>query len=325
MRISTFAGFLFLSTLFTGMSGCFTLDIGTRVADLKEYTVEDRDVDEKVAVVDISGVMTSAGEDNLLYKSENIVARTKEQLDRAAKDEDVRAVVLRVSSPGGEVYPSLAVYQELKRFRKKTGKPVIAYVPELAASGGYLAALGADEIVADRAAITGSVGVIAMLPEFSGLLEVVKVKVHTLKAGKHKDLGNPFREMSEEDRAELYRLINYYFEFFKGIVDESRPKLSREQVDKLADGSIKTSDNALKSGMIDAIGDLSDAHERAAKKAGLSAEKTNLVIYRRPREYHKNVYASAPQRGSKITLDLNQLSPLTGIKFLFLWSPGGAF
>jgi len=308
-----------------GCGGCISLGFHAGLSKMEERVVAESDTSAKIAVVDVVGEMRfdRESQDSLFGgATDNIVGRTREQLDLAAGDEDVRGVVVRISSPGGEVYPSLEIYRELVRFRTKTKKPVVAYVPDLAASGGYLAAVGADEIVADESAITGSIGVLMMVPEVSGLMQLVGVKVNTFKAGDRKDVGSPFREMTEEDRAEIMKFASHYHTKFKEIVDAGRTNLDAAQLHALADGRAFTSAEALDHGLIDGVGDLTMAHDRAAKRAGLTAETTNLVMYRRPGAYGNNVYAGAPQQLGGVQLNLGVDSLMPRPQFLFLWQPG---
>jgi protease-4 len=320
-RIVTLA----LGSWAVALGGCFTLGLGGGVPEMEERVVEDNGAADKVAVIEVTGEMTydpSTGGFPFGGGRENIVARTKEQLDLAVDDDEVRAVVVRISSPGGEVYPSLEIHRELRRFREATGKPVVAYVPDVAASGGYLAAVGADEIVADESALTGSIGVILMIPEVTGLMQLVGVKVNVFKAGEHKDVGNPFREMTDEDRAEIMKVADYYHARFKGLVNAGRSELDAARVEELADGRVFTAPEALENGLVDAVGDLGRAHELAAARAGLSAATTNLVVYRRPGGYGRNAFAIGSSAPGGVQINLNAAALAPGPHYLFLWRPG---
>jgi len=309
--------------LWLSIAGCISINLAVGPSPMQETVVEDNDADFKVAVVDIAGTMAIERDSGPMPfgGSDNIVGRTREQLDLAETDEEVRAVVVRISSSGGGVYPSLAVFRDIRRFTERSSKPVVAYIPDVGASGGYLAAIAADEIIADQASITGSIGVIAMFPEVWGFLDWMKIRVNTIKAGERKDMGSPLKEMSETDRADFLAITNYYHDVFKGYVDTRRENLSREQVDAIADGRVFTADKALEAGLIDAVGTLDDAHTRAAELASLSADTTNLVMYRRPGEYSRNVHTMAPNPGVHISLDADSLIAPRA-QFLYLWQPG---
>lgn len=323
MRTLSQAGTLLAPLALTILgTGCIQIDLAglLRPPELQEYIVEDRNAEAKVALITISGMMTEE-EGGLLTAERNIMALTRDQLEKAALDDDVKAVVLRVDSPGGGVYPSLVVNREITRFRSRTKKPVIAYAANIAASGGYMAAVAADEIVADPASLTGSIGVIAFIPEVTGLLEWAKLEVHVVKAGEEKDVGSPFTDFTDEDRALINDIIQYYYRLFKETVSEGRPKLD---VSKVATGAVFTAPEALELGLVDAVGDVRDAYSRAAQRAGLSAATTNLVVYRRPDEYHGSIYVTrndtADAPAVRASFDLNAKSGLSGPKFMYLWN-----
>ncbi|MBI4822076.1 MAG: signal peptide peptidase SppA [Deltaproteobacteria bacterium] len=290
--------------------------------ELHEITIEDHDADAKIALVTVTGPMNAENSASFIGEEESIVAATKDQLERAALDEDVRAVLLKVSSPGGGIYPSMAIHREVLRFKERTRKPVIAYTPDVAASGGYMVAVAADEIISDPAAITGSIGVLAIHAEISGLAEWAHVTVETFKTGKRKDVGNPFRKMNDDDRAEIEKFIHYYFDTFKKLVDEGRPKLSAEQVSALADGGVYHATEAAQNGLVDSVGDFYDAWEVAAKRVGLGSDSTNLVAYRHPGSYSGSIYASEarPQKAPTLSVDLSSMmKPGPRVQFMYLW------
>ncbi|MBI2377915.1 MAG: signal peptide peptidase SppA [Deltaproteobacteria bacterium] len=304
-------------------SGCVFVDLRSLLSSpgLHEVVIEDHEADAKVALVTITGPMDAENPSGFLTQEQSIVASTKEQLEAAAADPDVRAVILKVSSPGGAIYPSMAIHREVLRFKERTKKPVVAYTPDVAASGGYMVAVAADEIVSDPAAITGSIGVLAIHAELSGLAEWAHVSVETFKTGKRKDVGNPFRKMTDEDRAEIDRFIQYYFATFKKIVDEGRATLDATKVEALADGGVFHAEEALKNGIVDAVGDFYDAWERAARRAGSSAGATNLVAFRQPGKYSGSIYASSAQpRAPTLSVDLGALTrPGPRLEFMYLW------
>jgi protease IV len=306
-------------------SGCLTVDLGAlSQPKYQEFVVEARDVEPKVAMVTVSGMMSSDTE-GFLFERQSIIAATQDQLQLAAADPAVRAVVLRISSPGGDIYPSMAIHRMIQRFRKETQKPVIAYTPDVAASGGYMAALAADAIIADPAALTGSVGVIAILPEVSGLLNWAQVKVNVVKTGARKDLGSPFRELTEEDRAQITRIIDHYFGLFKTMLADARPKMTADQRERVLLGDAVAAPDALSLGLVDSIGDFESAYEEAARRAGLNSKQTQLVIYRRPGEYAGSVYVNqlpSQQPGLNLSLNLADHPGTRGVRMMYLWALG---
>jgi protease-4 len=188
------------------------------------------------------------------------------QLRELTKRDDLKAIVIRIDSPGGAVAPSQEIFQAIRRASKT--KPIVASMGSVAASGGFWSALGADWIFASPGSITGSIGVITQTPDLRGLADLARVKVHTFKSGPLKDVGNPLREMTEEDKALFMSLIHDIYQQFIEVVAERR-KLDIEKVRELADGRVMTGHAAHEAGLVDELGGLEDA----AKKAVLFADR----------------------------------------------------
>lgn len=304
-----------------GLSACVHLDLGSLLSTQKfqEQIIEDNDASAKIALITVTGVMS--GQSGGFIEQPGIVASTREQLDMAAEDPKVKAVLLEVSSPGGGVYPSLAVQREILRFKEKTKKPVIAFVPDVAASGGYMAISAADQIVVHPAGLVGGIGVIAALFDISGLAEWAKVEVHVLKAGKYKDLGSPLRHLTDEDRQIFQGYLTYYYDQFKEVVVAARPALNGK-IDPVAEGLVYTAKDAVANGLADAIGDVYAAHARAASAVGLDAARTNLVAYRRPGQYAGSVHLarSVDPTSARFALELSTPNGGPGVSFMYLWS-----
>ena len=148
---------------------------------------------DKIALIDVEGMIVNAPTGNLFTAGDNPVSLFRERLDAAAQDRRVKAVVLHINSPGGAVTASDVMYRELVNFREETGKPVVACLMDVAASGGYYLALGCDRIYAHPTTVTGSIGVIMNLYNAHGLLQFVGVKGEAIKSGRNKDLGSPTR------------------------------------------------------------------------------------------------------------------------------------
>lgn len=208
----------------------------------------------KVAIVEIEGTIVDTSD---------IVRELRDHLDNSA----VRAVVVRINSPGGVVGPTQEVYEELRRLRK-AGKPVVASLGAVAASGGYYIAAAANRIYANPGTLTGSIGVIMQLPNVEGLLKKIGVEYVVVKAGAHKDLGNPSRPMTPEERRILQALLDDVHGQFIDAVAEGR-HLDRRAVTAVADGRIFSGMQAKSLHMVDALGGLQDAVEGAAELAGL--------------------------------------------------------
>lgn len=223
----------------------------------------------RVGVVDLEGVILTS-------------ERFRDGLERMREARNVRAVVVRINSPGGGVAASQEIHREIARFRKETGKPVVVSMESVAASGGYYAAVAADRIVANPGTITGSVGVIMQWINYGDLLEWARLRPMTIKTGTLKDAGNPSRPMTDEERAYFEGLAGELRAQFQAAVAEGRKgRLKAGTLERLSDGRVVTGQEALALGMVDEIGDLRDAVDRAASLCGLSTPAE--VWHPRPR------------------------------------------
>jgi protease-4 len=275
----------------------------------------------KIVLIDIDGVISESPDERNFLQSpeESMVARVREQLDRARKDSSVRAVMLRINSPGGTVTASDMIYQELVRFKKDRDVPVVAHFMGVAASGGYYVAMAADELIAQPTGVTGSIGVIFVGVNVSGLMKKFGVEDQTLTAGAQKDAGSWLRPMKPDERAHLQSVLDDMHERFKQVVAAGRPALDRARIDELADGRIYSS-QAKANGLVDSLGDLEDTVAAAQRRAGLATAR--VVIYHRPREYRENLYTQAPALPRVVRLELSPSLPLARPGFLYLWAPG---
>ena len=211
---------------------------------------------EKVAVLPITGVIT---------ESENTI----EQLKKFAKDDSVKAIVVRLNTPGGGVGPSQEIHAEVKKIRGK--KVIVASLGALAASGGYYIACAADKIYANPGTITGSIGVLMQFVNVKDLIEKIGVKGLVIKSGSFKDTGSPIREMSPEERKIIQGVIdNVYFQFVNAVA-EGR-KMPREEVLAIADGRILSGEQAKELGLVDALGNQEDAVAEAGRMAKIEGE-----------------------------------------------------
>lgn len=255
---------------------------------LEETVLEDNDAHSKIAVLDIEGIISSRQIDQSGY---NMVDVIKAQLKRADNDDKVKAVILKVDSPGGEVLASDDISRAIAEFQKDSGKPVIASMGSLAASGGYYVSAPCQWIVANELTITGSIGVIMSTWNYRGLMDKVGLKPFTFKSGKFKDMLSGSREPDEitpEEKEMVQRLINETYEKFKHVVktgrqnaqdaneNEGKP-LARDWED-YADGRVLSGKEAHQLGFVDELGDFDTAVERA-KKLG-SIGRANLIEYR---------------------------------------------
>jgi protease-4 len=197
--------------------------------------------------------------------------RTMKQIRKFAEDTGLKGVVVRVDSPGGAVGPTQEIFDELRRLAGK--KPVVCSLGSLAASGGFYVAMACPEVVAAPSTLTGSIGVISQFVDVSGLAAKVGVDVETVKSGKLKDVGNPFRQMTADERAYWQGVSDRIHAQFIKAVMESR-KLAEEDVRRVADGRVITGEDALAAGLVDGLGNFYDAVESVKKKAKISGEPT---------------------------------------------------
>jgi protease-4 len=242
----------------------------------EQYVQGDKDADDKIAVISIEGV---------IMEGDGFV---KQQIDKVRKDKDVKAVVVRVDSPGGTVTGSDYIYHHLTRLRKERGLPMVVSMGGMAASGGYYVSMAVgdqpDSIFAEPTCSTGSIGVIIPHYDVSGLMARYDIKDDSIATHPRKQMLSMTREMPEEHREILQAHINDMFGRFKSIIKDGRPmfKEDAEALDKLATGEIFTAQQALENKLIDKIGFLEEAIERAAELASLNVEKTLVVEYERP-------------------------------------------
>ncbi len=212
---------------------------------------------ERVGLVEVRGVIVEA---------EPIVR----QLERFRRDRGIRAIVLRVDSPGGGVAASQEIYEEVRRVRD-SGKPVVCSMGSVAASGGYYIAVGFDKIVANPGTTTGSIGVIAEIPRVDRLLKRLGVEIAVVKSGRYKDIGSPYREMTPDERRLLQEWIDDAYDQFLHTVSRERD-IPVDSLRPVADGRVFTGRQAMKLGLVDTLGTLRDAARLAGKLAGLREE-----------------------------------------------------
>ncbi|MGH7166759.1 MAG: signal peptide peptidase SppA [Nitrospiraceae bacterium] len=303
------------------VTGCVTINLLPGPGPLKEVELSGSG-SAKVLMLDLSGLISALEEDGLMERP-SPVARIKEELTRAADDDRIKAVVLRINSPGGTVTASDVIYHELRSFKEKRKVPIIASIMDVGASGGYYVAAAADKIVAHPSSVTGSLGVIMLTMNARGLLEKVGLEATAVTSGPKKDMGSPFRPMTAEERAIFQGVIDSFYERFLTVVREGRRFLSADEVRKLADGRIYSAEQAKALGLVDSIGYLDDAIELAKRQSGL--KDARVVAYRRPGEYRPNIYAHLLGGGSGWTTlaGLDMMGMLRGgtPQFMYLWMP----
>jgi protease-4 len=261
----------------------------------------------KIAVIDLEGIIDGKTEQEI-YK----------QLKFAEADYKVKAVILRVNSPGGLVSSSDQIYNEIRKFRNQTGRPVVAFMQGVAASGGYYSSAACNKIVAEPTVITGSIGVIMNYFVLADLLEgKLGIEPVVIKSGQKKDWPSLFKKPDEVQLQYLRdKLIEPAYERFVDIVADSRKAdLTRDDIKRLADGSIFGADEALKEKLIDKVGYIDDAIAESLKLAKISQAK--VVQYRRPFSLANLINAKTDAIPK---LDTNLLHKLGTPEVLYLWS-----
>jgi protease-4 len=310
-----FVVFILLLIPALAFSGCVFMKVNLKeeVQPLEEQVISGAGR-EKVLLLDISGIISSRERTPLVggEKKISIVSRVREELDRARKDRNVKAVVIRINSPGGGATASDTLYHEIEKFKRDTGAKVVAHLMDVGTSGAYYAALAADRITAQPTTVTGSIGVIMVRLDATGLMEKVGLQALEISSGERKGMGSPFRPLSSGEKEVFQGVIDSLFARFADTVAEER-KLSRDAVKQVADGRIFTSQEAKAAGLIDGIGYLEDALEAAKKEAGIA--RARVVTYHRPGEYKSTIYSMG-----LINVNLGEfLEP--GMQFLYLWWP----
>jgi protease-4 len=280
---------------------------------------------EKIAVIPVTGVISDLPEWSLFRTRGSMVQEVVAHLDIAARDPDVKAIILKINSPGGTVTGSDILYHEIEAFKARTGKKVVALMMDIATSGGYYIALPADSIVAHPTTVTGSIGVIFLRPRLHGLMDKIGVEVEVSKSGSNKDMGSPFRPPSPEEPELFQHVIDQLGERFVGLVQKHRP-VGESDLVEIRSARIFLSDDAKRLHLIDEIGYVEGSLAQARALAGL-AESCRVVAYRRSYFPNDNLYnvSGAQFEGTGPGLvDLGVLNRIRDIQpgFHFLWSPG---
>jgi len=248
----------FLKKLFCWLAGLF-LVVFVAVMGLAYWFKSKLPTTQKVALVKVEGVINSS--DDILKK-----------LQRVEEDKSIKALVLRVNSPGGAVGASQEIYDELLKIRNEYKKPVVVSMGNVAASGGLYISLPANVIFAEGGTITGSIGVIIQKLDVQKLADKIGVKMEVVKTGKFKDILNPFREMTEEERKYLLELERNVLEQFKEAVVINRKGKLKVDINTIADGRIFSGKQALQIGLVDKLGNLEDAIKEAGRLAGIKGK-----------------------------------------------------
>jgi len=283
----------------------------------EEITVRGNPGDPKIVVVPLEGVISmSKG----FVSAVDPVTAFKAQLQKARQDRQVAGLVLLIDSPGGGVTGTDIMYQEVMRFRE-TGKPVVACITDVGASGAYYVACASDRIVAHPTTITGSIGVIIPLFDASKLLGVLGIRTEGVKSGEFKDMGSPFAvkspEQKQKERELFQAIIDEMYERFVRVVAEGRD-LEAKEVRQVADGRVLTGQQALELGLIDRVGYEEDAVELVKQMAGLPS--AHLVQYRRVVSFTEALVGLKGAPAVEVNLG-GHFAPLLQARPMYLWVP----
>ena len=244
-------------------AGIFSLFVGVDVGSLSG----------NVALIPIEGVISASEDSSSIFESTTSSTDTVELIEKANENPSIKAIILEINSPGGSAVAS----QEIADSVKKTNKTTVAWIREVGASGAYWIASSADHVVANRVSITGSIGVIASYLEFPGLLERYNVSYQRLVAGKYKDMGTPYRELTEEEKVIFQQALDTMRDYFVTEVAKNR-NLNKKEVDKIANGLFYLGVQAKELGLVDELGGKDEAIRYIEEKEKIKAE---IVKYKK--------------------------------------------
>jgi len=313
--------------IFIILTGCAVVQIPLfpSMQPLQEQVLEGKG-QAKILLLDISGIISEKKESKGLGFSKKIslVARIKEELQKAEGDSSIAGMIVKINSPGGSVTATDIIYHELMQYKKQTGVRIVACLTGTATSGGYYVASVADEIIAHPTSVTGSIGVIAMKFNVEKLLSKIGVQEETIKSGEKKDIWSPFRPTTPEEKDIIQTIINtFHKRFVKVVLAGRQPLLSKEEIEKLADGRIFTADQALEVKLIDRIGYLDDVIEEMKKS--LNLKEARLIAYNRPGSYKETIYSGLPGAShteiNLVAINGDGLATISGVQFMYLWRP----
>lgn len=316
MRIFT------LLSLVVFLGGCafVNVDIQKPLQPLQEKVLEGEG-SQKILLLDITGFISEREQTGSQFSKEkpSTVAQVKEALLKAEQDHDVAGIILRINSPGGTVTASDIIHHEILSFKSRRTIPIYACITGLGTSGAYYVATAADRISAHPTAVTGSIGVLLLRFNVSGLLTKVGVSEETIKSGDKKDILSPFRGSTPEEQRIVQGIIDgLYGQFLKVILSRPGNQLTKDTLKPLADGRIYTAQQALEAKLIDRIGYLDD--DISDLKTQLHLSEARIVSYYRPGSYKGSIYSSLDTHVFNfLNINADGLDFLTGSQFLYLW------
>jgi protease IV len=294
---------------------------GERDTPLREYTLQGRGAD-RILVMSVDGTLTERPDERLLRRQPSTVQQVAAYLKHAEQDSRIKAVLLKINSPGGTVTASDILYNEISAYKQRTGVKIVAAMMNVAASGGYYIALPADAIVAHPTTITGSIGVVFMRPRADGLMEKVGLGVAVNKSGELKDMGSPFRPPTDEEMFLFQGLTDGLAKRFLERVMQHRD-LRQDQLADISSARIYLAEQAQTLGLVDQIGYLEDAIGTAKAIAGLP-DDARVIAYRRQKREDDTIYNPAIRYEGGHAL-LPGWMPAVEADFYYIWPAAVGF
>lgn len=286
----------------------------------------------KIAIIEVEGMLANVRTGGLLQAGENQLSLFTQALEKAEKDEDVKAIVLRVNSPGGTVTTADTMYEQVRRFKEKTHKPVIAAMQEVAASGAYYVCCAADKIVAHPTSIVGSIGVIFSNFDLTDGLGKLGIQSRAIHTGTLKEMGSPFKHETELEKSVMSEMVNEYYLRFTAVVKKNRPNVKEippappamtpADYAGIFSGRVWSGSRAMELGLVDQTGLLSDAIDLA--RVAAKSPHAKAIMYKRPYGYGGSIYAESPTpapQANVLQLNLPGAQSILPAGFYYLWQP----
>ena len=314
---------IFSTALTIIMAGCsthFHLDFLGK-EQIQEVVLIKSRAKEKILILDISGIIGLSFSPGILEREASLLSRIYYRLAKASEDKMVRGVILRLDTPGGGVTASDILYNEIAKFKEKTGIPVLALMMGVAASGGYYVASACDQIIAHPSTITGSIGVISIFPNLEELFEKIGIKVNIIKSGTMKDSGSSFRDLTEDERQVFQGVVDeFYQKFLEAIYEKRKNSISLQELRKIADGRIYTAQQAYELKLIDEIGYFDTALDKTLSMAGL--REAQVITYTYFPNTKTNIYATSLKKQSLFEeKNIREIFQSLKSGFYYLWLP----
>ena len=286
----------------------------------------------KIAIIGVEGMLANVRTGGLLQAGENQLSLFTQELEKAEKDDEVKAIVLRVNSPGGTVTTADTMYEMVRRFKEKTHKPVIAAMQEVAASGAYYVCCAADKIVAHPTSIVGSIGVIFSNFDLTDGLGKLGIQSRAIHTGTLKEMGSPFKHETELEKSVMSEMVNEYYLRFASVVKMNRPNVKEippappamtpADYAGIFSGRVWSGSRAMELGLVDQTGLLSDAIDLA--RVAAKAPHARAILYKRPYGYGGSIYAQSPTpapQANVLQLSLPGAQSILPAGFYYLWQP----